>query len=500
MSQLKRGALLSYINIALTNVIGLLITPFIVRALGDSEYGLYTLIGAFVGYISIMDLGLNNTIVRYVAKYRAQTDLSGERKFLGTAMIIYCIISFLVVILGAIFYFNLDVIFDKSLTELELEKAKLMMLILIFNLAFTLPGGAFTAISNAYESFVFPRLLSIIKYIIRSIVVVVILIYGADSIGLVILDTVVNIITIIITFIFIRRKLYVKFDFSKPQKDFLIEIFSYSLWIFIFAIVGQLQWRGGQFVIGTSLGTKQVAVYAIGILLGSYYGAFSGAIAGVFLPRATNMVTKNATSESLTDMMVKIARYSLFSLMLIFIGFWGIGSDFISLWVGTDYHDAYYIALIVMIGYTVPLMQTFANSILEARKLFKFKTMIYLVFLIVGTGVSVFTVEKYGIVSVIICIVLGWLASQVIMNWYFRKKLGLKIGNFFKEISKGLFLVFIISGVLTFFITMLPFEGWSGLAIKGSLIALTYFFILFFVGMNAQEKMNIKSIFNKFSK
>lgn len=500
MSQLKKGALLSYINIALTNLIGLLVTPFIVRSLGDSEYGLYTLIGAFVGYISIMDLGLNNTIVRYVAKYRAQSDIVGERKFLGTAMIIYCVISLIVVALGTAFYFNIDIIFGKTLTGVQLEKAKLMMLILIFNLAFTLPGGAFTAIANAYESFVFPRLLSIIKYIIRSILVVVILVYGADSIGIVVLDTIVNLFSIAITFIFIRRKLKVTFDFSKPQKSFLVEIFSYSIWIFIFAIVGQLQWRGGQFVIGSSLGTKEVAVYAIGILLGSYYGAFSGAIGGVFLPRATNMVTKNANAETLTNMMIKIARYSLFSLMLIFIAFLGVGSDFITLWVGKEYHDAYYIAIIVMIGYTVPLIQTFANSVLEAKKLFKFKTFTYLLFLILGTAASVFLVKQFGIVSVIICIVLGWLVSQVVMNWYFSQKLELNISAFFSGISKGLFLVFMMSGVLTFFITLLPLEGWFGLGIKGSLIAFTYSFILFFIGMNKEEKMNVKSIFNKFSK
>lgn len=37
MSQLKKGALLSYANIFLTNIIGLILTPFIIRILGD-EY------------------------------------------------------------------------------------------------------------------------------------------------------------------------------------------------------------------------------------------------------------------------------------------------------------------------------------------------------------------------------------------------------------------------------------------------------------------------------
>jgi O-antigen/teichoic acid export membrane protein len=40
--------------------------------LGDEEYGLYTLIGAFVGYLSILELGLNNAIIRHVAKYKVE--------------------------------------------------------------------------------------------------------------------------------------------------------------------------------------------------------------------------------------------------------------------------------------------------------------------------------------------------------------------------------------------------------------------------------------------
>ena len=67
MSQIKKGAALNYTSIILTNIVGLLLTPFIIRKLGDAEFGLYSLIGAFVGYIAILDLGLGNTVVRFVA-------------------------------------------------------------------------------------------------------------------------------------------------------------------------------------------------------------------------------------------------------------------------------------------------------------------------------------------------------------------------------------------------------------------------------------------------
>jgi UDP-N-acetylglucosamine 2-epimerase len=60
MTQIKSAAFLSYLNLAITNIIGILLTPYTIKMLGNSEYGLYTLISAFVGYMSILDLGLNN--------------------------------------------------------------------------------------------------------------------------------------------------------------------------------------------------------------------------------------------------------------------------------------------------------------------------------------------------------------------------------------------------------------------------------------------------------
>ena len=237
MSQIKKGAILSYLNIILTNGIGLILTPFMIRKLGDSEYGLYTLIGSLIGYISVLDFGLNNTIVRFVSKYRALKDEDGEKNFLATTMFIYGIISAIVVIIGIVLFFNLDEIF-KKLTPEELYKAKIMFVILIFNMAITLPGGAFTAISNAYERFVFPRALVIIKYILRSVMLVMILLLGSDSIGIVVLDTLLNVIVIAISAYYVFKTLKVKMKLIELDKSLIKQIFNYSFWIFIFAMVG----------------------------------------------------------------------------------------------------------------------------------------------------------------------------------------------------------------------------------------------------------------------
>ena len=74
--EIKLGAILSYVTIFLNTIVGLLYTPFMLRQLGQSEYGLYMLIGSLVAYISILDFGLHNTVYRFIAKYQAEKDVN----------------------------------------------------------------------------------------------------------------------------------------------------------------------------------------------------------------------------------------------------------------------------------------------------------------------------------------------------------------------------------------------------------------------------------------
>ena len=122
------------------------------------------MIGALVGYMTVLDFGLNNTVVRFVAKYKAKNDKKGEENFLAHSFIIYICISLLVVIIGSTLYFNLEQLYGETLTPNQIDKAETMMLILIFNLAISLPGGAFSGICSGYEQFILPRIVNIIRY------------------------------------------------------------------------------------------------------------------------------------------------------------------------------------------------------------------------------------------------------------------------------------------------------------------------------------------------
>lgn len=500
MSQIKKGAFLNYTSIILTNVVGLLLTPFIIQKLGDAEFGLYTLIGAFVGYITILDFGLGNTVVRFVAKYRAEKDREGEENFLATTLIIYGVISVCVVIIGAICYLNIEQIFKDSLTPDQIDSAKIMFAILIFTLAINLPANTFQAACFGYEQFVFPKVLKIIHYIVRSAMVVGLLLWGGKAVALVILDATLNIISFGIMIYYALVKLKIRIKLHNFNKPLLKRIFSYSIWIFVFAIVGQFQWKVGQMVLGVVTNTTVVAIFAVGVMLGTYYGAFSTAISGVFLPRATQMTVANATGEELTDMMIKIGRLSFIALMFILGAFMLFGRQFVFLWVGETYYDSWVIALIIMFAYTLPLVQGFGNSILEAKNKLRFKAIIYLVFLILGTGFGGYLAREYGAVGMIIGSVTGWVIVQNAMNIYYYKVIQLNIPRFFKELASRILPAFLLTLAVGWFINYIPGTNWFNFITKAVLYTLVYATLMFFIGFNVYEKNLFKNAIDGITK
>ncbi len=488
MSQLKAGVLLNYTTIILTVIIGLMLTPLIINKLGDAEYGLYVLIGSLIGYLSILDFGLNNTIIRFVAKYRAQKDKQGEERFLGTVFIVYALISSIIILIGTILYLNLEYIFGNSLSIEELEKAKIMFLILIFNLSISLPGGAFTGISSGYEKFIVPKVANIIKYLVRSVMLVSILYLGADSVGIVILDTIMNLLLISINVYYVLKVLKVRIKFDSINTTLLKEIFTYSIWIFIIAIAQQFQWNIGQLVLGVITNTKIVAIYAVGIMLGGFYGAFGAAISGVFLPKATQFITSNKTSSELTTMMIRIGRLSLIVLLYILAQFMLYGKDFLFLWLGNHYLDAWFVALSIMLVLTFIFIHSFGSSLLEAKKLLKFRALFHIASLIIGTFIGTLLIDSYSIRGMIIGITTAMFFYQITMSIYYQKKLHLEISRFYYEVSQDILIAFILILIVGSFINFIAISSWLFFILKSILFTVVYISVMYYVAFNAYEK------------
>ena len=163
VNQLKAGAVLNYVVIGLNSLVGLLYTPYMLRMMGQSEYGLYSLVASVIAYLTIMDFGFGNAIIRYTAKFRAEGRQQEQYAMFGMFLILYSVIGILAFGAGLGLYFNVEALFGDTMTVVEVERAKVLMIILIFNLAVTFPLSIFGAVVTAYEDFIFQKVVQIVR-------------------------------------------------------------------------------------------------------------------------------------------------------------------------------------------------------------------------------------------------------------------------------------------------------------------------------------------------
>ena len=147
--QIKPGIILSYGQIFLHIIIGLLYTPIMIRLLGQSEYGLYNTVSSTIAMLGVLNLGFSSGYVRYYAKYKKENDIESIYKLNGLFLIIFIIIGLVALFCGLFLTFNLHYVFSDGLTSSEYEIAKVLMLILTINLAISFPMGVFKNIVSA---------------------------------------------------------------------------------------------------------------------------------------------------------------------------------------------------------------------------------------------------------------------------------------------------------------------------------------------------------------
>ena len=345
-NQIKTGAILSYLQIALSVIIGLVYTPIMIRLLGKSEYGLYNTVASLTAMLSVLDLGFNSCYMRYYSKYKDEED--NERKIAGLNglfLTIFLVIGGIALLCGLFLCGNLTFVFDEGLTPQEYATAKTLMLLLTLNLTISFPMSVFSNIISVHERFIFLKSLNILKTVLSPFLAIPLLLLGVRSIGLVVATLVVSVITDVLYFCYVKFKLKQRFRFRGYEQGIVRALFGYTFFVALHLIVNQINWNMDKMLLGRFQGTGEAAVYSVGFSLYSYYLTIGLPLAGMFTPRVHFLVeeTRGKPEErrrGLTEMLTKVARVQWLILGLVMTGLIFFGRPFIAIWAGEGYESA----------------------------------------------------------------------------------------------------------------------------------------------------------------
>ncbi len=505
-NQRKAGAVLSYLQIAISSLGTLLYTPVMLRLLGQNEYGLYGTVSSFIGLLSLLNLGFSSSYIKFYSYYKNNEKYDKINSFNSLFFIVFAVIAMLAVLIGSFFSFNLSFVFDKGLTIDEYSKARIMMILLTISTAFSFLVTVFNCYISANQRFIFTKSMGIVTNVLTFVINLVVLKFGCGAVGLVIVAVSLNIINQVINIIFCYRKLNFKFDFRNIDKSVFKEVLVFSGLIAINMIVDKINTGIDSILLGRFCGTAVVAVYTIGASLNSHFTGFSVAISGVFTPHIHNLVNSyemdsKEQRKALTEFFVKVGRIQYLLMALLASGVVFFGKPFIKYWAGEGYDDAYYIAVIMIIPSIVSLTQNVGIEIQRAENRHHYRSYLYGAMALVNLGISYFLCQIWGgigsaIGTSIACI----LSTIILMNIVYHKKINIDVTQYWKNIGRqtlGMIIPFVIGALIMKFVNISNI--WIML-VWIAIYSVIYAVFVWFLSMNNYERDIIKGVIRKVRK
>ena len=349
---------------------------------------------------------------------------------IGELPVLYCALAALVMLGGWIIAENAGSIFKRSLSVPELEKIKILILVMALHTALSFPLSVITSISLAYERYVFRRSLDIISTVAGPAANLIALYLGYGSVGMAVAGTVLQAFMLIPNVVHCICILNVRPAFERMPGSLVREMVGFSAYIFLGSVVDMLFWATDKVILGMLVGTVVVSVYQIGSTFNNIVMQLSTSISGVLTPKITGMVVKDAPKEVLTELFIRVGRIQFFVVALVVTGFAVFGQSFVLLWVGESYADAYWIAVLTLFPLCIPLIQNTGLSVVIAQNKHKFRSIVYLMIAIANVISTYLVVPYLGGIGAALCSCISYLIGQgLIMNIYYYKVIGIDMDH-----------------------------------------------------------------------
>lgn len=368
MASTKRFAfnvMMNWIAMAVGMVVPFFLTPFVIRHLGVTAYGIWILAVSTVAYLNVLDMGLRSAVIRFVSKADAQGKPEDATSAVGAALWVRVLISFGVAVLSVVLALVFPHLF-KIPADLQ-RAAQITVLMCALGVAFTLVSGVFGAVLSATHRFDVLSAISATQTVARAGGVILILLSGRGLVALAYWEVTIALLGGLAT-VGMALKLFppCRVRIAQPDMKVLKMIWTYSFTTFVLLFAVQIVMNTDNLVVGAFLSVALVAFYSIGGSLMSYSSQVVTVVAATFTPLASNMEAVGHL-EGLQKLLLRGTQGTLGIALPISVALTLRGKTFIGLWMGPQYSQISGTVLqILIISQFFSVANSTAGSIMTA--------------------------------------------------------------------------------------------------------------------------------------
>lgn len=494
-NSIKYGAILSYASVFITMIITFFYTPWMIRQIGLSNYGLYNLVITFIAYF-VMDFGMSGTVTRFLAKYRAEGNIEKIKNVLGLFFRIYLAIDILIFVVLFVLFFFISNIFH-GLSYEEIEKLKILYSIAAIFSVMSFVLKPFSGAMIAYEYFVEARIIDVIQRVGISVFIVIALLLGMGVYALVLINGAIAFLTSILSYLIFCKKSKIDINYHYYNKPEMKVLLSFSIWIFLINMAQRFRLTFMPSLLGVLSNSIQISIFSLGMSIEGMVYVISSALNGLFLAKVTRLSLEGG-SHAITDLMIRVGRLQLFLFSIIFFGFIILGRDFLFLWVGDDFSDSYYVILLLIGTNIVSFTQSVAADFVYAEnKVKKFATLTFVASALIFV-VAVLLIPILGAIGCAISFFVGLVINQIQLNLFYKNELSINVERFFRQCHLKLLPLLLFIAVIFYIIrTRVTIDSWTKFVLFGLLFSVVMVVSQYWLLFNKDEKRLVISLFNK---
>jgi len=407
---LLRSSSFRFLEVASSSILSIILTPFLIHHLGDSNYGLWLLVLATLGWFNFLDLGLSYAVQRGIVFALEKKDEARVNSIFSVAVTLFSILGSVATAFVVILAFFPHLL---GVEERLRDTTFYVLIILAFKVLLDFMMNSFHGFFTAYLRMDIDANISLLNKVVKSFLIFILIkdlnIYGA------VIATMVSDILSHSLKIFYAKKLNNKFCFKWDLVRFseVKELFSFSKHLIATGIANSIKRKADPVVIAHVLGLKYVALYGVISNLTSHIEGLVSAIVGVFQPVFTKKV---AQQKSIDSSYKNILSLNFVVVVAFYIPLAILAENFILLWIGPEYSDVSILAFALGFAYSCKSISRPVSSLLLAQANHKLLSVVNLFGAMLNIILSIFLANHYGLQGVAVATAISFFFSDVILH------------------------------------------------------------------------------------
>lgn len=484
------GIGLSYVEVVVGIIITFALTPITLGYLGPTAYGLWAALGSIVGYFGLLNFGMNDALVKYVAEYRARDQIDGLNKLFNTAWILFLGIGAMVIGATLLLAPWIPRIFNLS-SDLAVV-GQTAFVIMGSNVALSLFAGVLNSIIYGYQRVDVLKGASIAQVIGNAALTVLLLYLGFGLTGVVAATSLSILGLIFFYWWFIRNySIAITIDPRAFNWETFKGVAPLSLRVFVLGLTSQVLYRTDNIVIAAVLGVALVTPYSIAYKLTFMAATLCIKVSDTLYPTYSRLYALG-DMDGLRSLLLRILNVTFGIMVPMAIYLVLFGRSFITLWVGGEnFAGMGVLIILVLVGFVHALGP--AYTMLKGMGNIREVMYSSIADAMLNLALSIILAQQLGLVGVALGTLIGHLCTDTwVVIWATRKHLKLPVRSILTSGVIPPLVAGIPAAILSWVVRELLPENLLALLFAAALTGITYvgfYFILeVFILRNTQPR------------